>query len=471
MDAKDAGEISAHIAKVDREQNAIKNAMEKQIQLTNTTLSHLQNIERTIQHNEDLLNRQMRRMQGQYDEDKVHQKIGTEVSNHFTTLNSLLGDLTEDVNDMTQYCSQLKGGIIDPSVLSSAGLVKLLQTAMQQLPNGLTFPIPPAAENAHVIEQLSSIIAYYDRRTLITVIKVPLITTQVYSVMEVTPVPMHVRDNTYALLAIHSSTMIIDTDNDQYINTDAQELQKCKKFLNQYYCEQPMVEHKLTSTLACEVNLWLKPADKYPANCETKYINANKTLWISTTQPATWIYATHEPDALTIHCDGSKTFRTTITQSGIITLKKNCKISSKDVIVRNQKILHEQDFVIKTAPLYNLTANTNITELSNNAKPLTQVQLDRIIKDPAEFSQLYTQLNQIKSEITIESEDNNTNIPIWHIVYPGATTILIIIIIILTIVVYLVLHRKETTGSEARAVYAVPIPKLTRSELNVQLER
>ena len=452
MDASDAEEINAHFAEVDSKQDTLQRAMKKQIQLTNTTLGHLQQVEIAIQRNEDLLNNQMKDLQIRNIANMAEQNKRTTLSDHFMTLNSLLVDLTEDVNDVTQYCSQLKSGTIDPSILSRGEVSRLLQTAAQQLPNGLMFPITPTPENAHVIEEISSIVAYYDKRTLITVIKVPLISTQMYSVMEVTPVPVHVRDNIYALLVIHSSTMIIDTESNQYIIADAQELKKCKKFLNQYYCEQPMVIHRLTDILECEVNLWLKPADKFPTNCETKYITANNTLWISTPQPATWIYATHEPDTVTIQCEGSKTFRTTITQSGIITLKNNCKISSKEVILRNKKTVHEQDYVIKTAPLYKL--NTELTGLVNTAKPLTQVQLDRIIKDPSEFSQLYKQLDQIDNNLSEESR--NTNIPIWHIVYPSATTILIITIIILAIIIYLVLRRKKTTGSEVRATYIPP---------------
>ena len=165
-------------------------------------------------------------MQGLLRTDEAERNIRADLNDHFTTLDSLLVDLTEDVSDITQYCSQLKNGIIDPRILPSTEVVRLLQTAVQQLPNGLTFPIPPTPENARVIEQISSIIAYYDKRTLITVIKVPLISTQVYSIMEVTPVPVHVHDNIYALLAVHSSTMIIDAESDQYIIADAQELQK-----------------------------------------------------------------------------------------------------------------------------------------------------------------------------------------------------------------------------------------------------
>ena len=403
----------------------------------------------------------MGRMQGLLQTDEAERNIRADLNDHFTTLDSLLVDLTEDVRDIAQYCSQLKNGIIDPSILPSTEVIRLLQTAVQQLPNGLTFPIPPTPENARVIEQISSIIAYYDKRTLITVIKVPLISTQVYSIMEVTPVPVHVHDDIYALLAIHSSTMIIDAESDQYIIADAQELQKCKKFLNQCYCEQPMVVHRLTETLECEVNLWLKPVDKSPANCETKYITANNTIWISTAQPATWIYATHEPDALTIQCEGTKTFRTTITQSGIITLKNNCKINSKEVVLRNQKKNYEQDYVIKTAPLYNL--KTQLKGLVNTAKPLTQVQLDRIIKDPSEFSQLYKQLDQIENNLSIESGNNNNSIPIWHIAYPSATTILVIVIVILAIVIYIV-HRRKKTISGTYITPRIKIPELDNLE-------
>ena len=190
-------------------------------------------------------------------------------------------------------------------------------------------------------------------------------------------------------------------------------------------------------------------------------VTANNTIWISTAQPATWIYATHEPDALTIQCEGTKTFRTTITQSGIITLKNNCKISSKEVVLRNQKKNSEQDYVIKTAPLYNLKAQ--LKGLVNTAKPLTQVQLDRIIKDPSEFSQLYKQLDQIENNLPIESGNDNNSIPIWHIAYPSATTILVIIIVILAIVIYIV-HRQKKTISGTHITPRIKIPELDNLE-------
>ena len=456
MDANDAEQINKHLSQLDETQETLMAAMKKQVQITNNTLHHLHDAEKTIQRNEQILAKQTRLLRTQLETTLLQQTRRADIVDHFITLNALLTDLTQDVDDVLQYYTGLKGGIINSNVLSSAQITKLLQTAVQHLPNGLTFPIAPNLENTNVIEKLSSVTAYFDRTTLIAVITVPLISSQTFTVIEATPAPIHVHGNSYAVLVIRTPILVIDASNNQYVLTDQDELRECKRVATQYYCEQPMLAHNVNNDLECEASLWLQPADESPKNCEIKYIAANHTMWIRTSYADTWIFATNKPETLTIQCNERQPEHVNIDKTGILKIMGNCNIRSKDVVLKKRQTAYSQDLELSTAPRYDITLALNATLGGEPAHPLSRFQLDKLLKKPSEFSALYNELNQVESDL--ESSNPQPGLATWQIVHPTTTTIILIILSLL--VVYLL-----TRDYQLRHKVQIPkTPKATKSK-------
>ena len=405
--------------------------MKKQVQIANNTLHHLHDTERTIQRNEEILAKQTRLLRTQIETTILQQTRRADLVDHFITLNALLTDLTQDVDDVLQYYTGLKGGIISTNVPSSAQITKLLQTTVQHFPNGLTFPIAPKLENTNVIEKLSSVTAYFDRTTLIAVITVPLISSQTFTVIEGTPAPIHIHGNSYAVLVIRTPILVIDVSSNQYVLTDQDELRGYKRVAAQYYCVQPMLAHNVNNDLECEASLWLQPADESPKNCEIKHIAANHTMWIGTSYADTWIFATHQPETLTIQCNERQPEHVDIDKTGIVRITGNCNIRSRDVVLKKQQIAYSQDFELPTAPRYDITVALNATQRGKPAHPLSRVQLDKLLKSPSEFSAQYNKLNQVESDLA--SNNSQPGLATWQIVHPTTTTIVLVILRLLVI--------------------------------------
>ena len=125
MDADDAKQINNHLSQLDGTQNTLMDCHEKADQITNNTLHHLHDAERTIQRNEEILARQTRLLRTQIETTILQQTRRADLVDHFITLNALLTDLTQDVDDVLQYYTDLKGGIISTNVLSSAQIIRL----------------------------------------------------------------------------------------------------------------------------------------------------------------------------------------------------------------------------------------------------------------------------------------------------------------------------------------------------------
>ena len=92
---------------------------------------------------------------------------------------------------------------------------------------------------------------------------------------------------------------------------------------------------------------------------------------------------------------------------------------------------------------------------ANQRNPLSRFQLDKLLKNPSDFSALYDQLNQVENNL--ENNNSQPGLATWQIVHPTTTTIVLVVLSVL--VIYLL-----TRDYQLRHKIQIPTPpKTTKS--------
>ncbi|XP_076246246.1 uncharacterized protein LOC143186456 [Calliopsis andreniformis] len=289
-----------------------------------------------------------------------------------------MSDIIDDTNDITEFHTNLKRGHLAPKFMTAKQLVNLLQNATPHLPDGLTFPIIIKTKNIIALEKVSTITAYVEGSKIIAIISIPLITNQAFKIMEVKSIPTHIKGNTYATLVTRSSLIIVNTNINKCIIANTEDLRDCKNIASQYLCN-PFPVYKITDNMDCEYKLWLEPSIEMPKNCRIEYFATNHSIWIKTSRPEKWIYATHEPKKIELECN-QRTTRTIIERSGTITILSKCKLHTQEITLQSQKTTYSAHLNLNTATIYNLTLPNQTNSYKTNKEPYTQIQLHNILQ-------------------------------------------------------------------------------------------
>jgi len=81
----------------------------------------------------------------------------------------------------------------------------------------------------------------------------------------------------------------------------------------------------------CEFQM-LKGGNTIPTNCEIKTITMIHDIWHHLKNNNQWLYATPEPIEIVISC-GDEAENTILNQTGLLSLKPNCKAFTKNTLV------------------------------------------------------------------------------------------------------------------------------------------
>ncbi|KAM0736939.1 hypothetical protein ACS0PU_000032 [Formica fusca] len=72
-------------------------------------------------------------------------------------------------------------------------------------------------------------------------------------------------------------------------------------------------------------------------NCNTQLTSSKNAIWTTLRQPHTWLYATATDQQITIQCDNRHEQKRIIKNTGKITLKGKCKLTTTDMTLQSIK--------------------------------------------------------------------------------------------------------------------------------------
>jgi len=221
------------------------------------------------------------------------------------------------------------------------------------------------------------------------------------------------------------------------------ELGECVRDNSQYTCRNPMPVYRVNANAPCEVQMYTQ--QRHNRQCTSKHIFSNNEFWITLSHPHSWLYSVAADQQITLECDGRQEHRITIRNTGRITLKDKCKLTTRDMTIQTEEITFETD--IETyLPELNVTFVRDQKTITNGNNTLQSLSQHGI-----KLSELQTKLEEINSSI----EDNNQNFFAQkQFIFPMATSGIITIIVI-TLIAYIILQRKDKKKHNRRPIFTI----------------
>lgn len=179
MDANDKKLIDEQIHLLQNTQHTVQHAMKNQLQVLNSTITHLDKLENMLDYNGRLITHQIREY-----------SIREEIDEHFTVILAMIADLTSNAKDVIEYLTYIRKGTMHPILTPIENIITQLQKAAAQGAQGLYFSFKLSSEEWLNIEEYVKISAYRDGPKIFTVLQFPLISQPAYDVVWVIPANM-----------------------------------------------------------------------------------------------------------------------------------------------------------------------------------------------------------------------------------------------------------------------------------------
>ncbi|XP_071642152.1 uncharacterized protein [Temnothorax longispinosus] len=153
MDAEDAKIINKQIQILNNQQQTLQHAAKNQLKIINSTIGHMEKLEQTLSHNENLLANVTRKMQDQFIQ------FREEINEQLLMITAILADLTTDINDITDNLTYARQHTDVPSLwcaLAACGGVAL--PALSACPGAIfcssSVPLTVSAQLLHGTKNL-----------------------------------------------------------------------------------------------------------------------------------------------------------------------------------------------------------------------------------------------------------------------------------------------------------------------------
>jgi len=126
----------------------------------------MDNLEKTLNYNENLLLNITERMKAQLTKFSRQEDI----DERLLVLTTITTDLIDDTENILDFLAYTKEGVIMTRLIPVEKIVELREAAAQ-LTKGLHFPFKIQLENWYTIQKYVQIIAYYDRPDIYTIFR------------------------------------------------------------------------------------------------------------------------------------------------------------------------------------------------------------------------------------------------------------------------------------------------------------
>jgi len=432
MDAKDEKLIKEQLDLLQNKQQTIQHAIQNQLMVLNTTITHVGDAENIIERNEKLL------------QDKMMKYLTREELNEQSITHiAILSDLIRDAENIIEYLTYIRQGAMHPKLMPIDNIIHQLKEATQQIPQGLYFPFKVHREDWLDIERHTQITAFSDKTTIYTILRFPLIAQPNYDLINVIALPVHDYSNIFTTREIENEIIAVDREKLTYLKMTKRELEKCVRDDTQYMCRNSMPTYRVNTNAPCEVQMYTQQRNYH--HCPRKHIVTNNGFWITLDHPYSWLYSFAADLQITIECDGRHEQKLTVRNTGKISLKNKCKLTTRDMIVQSKEIIFETN--IETyLPELNITLLRDQKIITNDNNTLQSLSSHGI-----KLNRLQAKLEEINSSI---EEKNQNFFSQKQFIYPMTSSGIITIIIII-LIVYIISQRKNRRKDARRPIFTI----------------
>lgn len=415
MDAEDERRINEQLMLLQNNQNVLNHVTRNQLKVLNSTIAHIGNLEKTMEHNNKILyNLDARIYNG-----TLLAMQREEINEFYTLISTMLTELQQDVQNIYDFFSFAANGVIHPKLIPLEQIFSELRDSIPHLPTGMYFPFRLDGSEWPLVEKMTSISACYVNNVIYTIMSFPLIAYSKYKLIKVIPLPVPIQGNLLAFAEVNQHLFAVNTESSTYIAFTEEQLNQCIKVQNQYLCDPHNPVYSINSHALCEVRIYANAKEN---TCNTRYIRSNQTVWIALDNANAWLYSVVKEQEITIQCKNHQEIRTILKRIGKVSLKSDCKMITADMTVKTLTSTSGAS-IQAYLPQYNITlANKELA--SGTTGFIEPVKLKKIIQNPRMLMELSNKLEGLESELN----ENEFLKPIF--IYPVATGTLVFVIII-----------------------------------------
>jgi len=236
------------------------------------------------------------------------------------------------------------------------------------------------------------------------------------------------------LLKITYPFLAIDRKNRHYLLLSERDLNKCTQDHVKYTCEQNWPIYYVQADTPCEVQIYAH-TPQHTDNCERQHVLTNTTIWITLTEPRSWLYSTPSAQEISIICNNQKESKILINNTGKITLQPNCRLATPDVTLKTTNQI-ESKFITAHLPKYNINQiSEKIVNNKYNKKQIEKLQLKHVIDNPTKLIDFSNSLSEINKEL---DKNENNIFQNKDFIYPvGSISFVITVCIIIAITIFI----------------------------------
>ncbi|KAL6266162.1 hypothetical protein P5V15_003022 [Pogonomyrmex californicus] len=212
MDADDQKLIDEQLQTLRTNGKVLQHAVANQIKVINATIAHLDKLENTLNYNENLIMSATKRLEQRLTESTLQ----ADVDEHLLILTTIMNDLTKDTENVIDYLTYGKNGMIPTRLPPIKHIITALKEAATQLTMGLHFPFKIQIEHWQTIHTYITFSAYSDGPYIYTILRFPVVAYPTFKLIKAIPLPVHDHANVFAYIKINHPLLAIDKENHHY---------------------------------------------------------------------------------------------------------------------------------------------------------------------------------------------------------------------------------------------------------------
>lgn len=453
MDANDRKLIEEQLQLLQNNQHTLEHATKNQLKVINETIIHLNKLENILDYNGKLMNHYIREY-----------TTREEIDEHFTIIIAMTTELIRDAKDILEYLTYIRKGIMHPLLMPINSIISYLKETVLQLPRGSYFPFDIKIDEWLEIEKYVKMNVYCDKTNVYTILKFPIVEQPIFEIWNAIPLPTFNHDfHKFMYAEISNKLIAVNKESRLYLILNERDLDKCININNIYVCEKNYPKYHDSENEPCEIKIYTQKHN-YRDQCNIRHMNTTSTIWITLQQPHAWLYSTVSEQQVKIECKNYPEYKRILKNTGRITLRDNCKLTSTDITIQTKTITYETE-TETFLPEYNITIpKTN--DYTNNNEP----RLKDVTNNSVELKELSNKLVEINNDL---HENKSNFFKQKQFIYPmtssGITTIIIVILVIWIIIQNKKNKPKQTTGRivdeiDRLQAYGMPKPILKRGK-------
>ncbi|XP_075990621.1 uncharacterized protein LOC142986184 [Anticarsia gemmatalis] len=324
-DAKDAKHYNEYIDLLEKQNLEMSELMQKQIQITSSTIKNFNETIFKISFDEQIINENIRRLNDYFNKTEnlvFNLKITEDITSITIQILELATNLENDINDCLTSILFAKSNIIHPSIISLKKLYNELLLS-NKLRTNKRLVTSVSIENIHTLLDSSYLSAYVFSDRLVYILEFPLVQNDPLTLYHIYSIPIQHPNSSFHSTIIPEHTYLATNPSGQrYVSTSL--LNNCKVYASRKSICKDLVIYDSSARPICEMDILLSKSTTIPTTCTTTTFPAE----IQTFQPLgnnKWLYILTKDTHCVLQCL-NEISNHKLQGSGIINLTEGCKL-------------------------------------------------------------------------------------------------------------------------------------------------